>query len=246
MSLASGGSGDQDSPGVLLLRDIRTVIGDREKIWSHDVLLGLLSLEEAPWGDVRGKPPWTLPGLRRVAQVRHQDQEPPYRRPRWRGASRATCSTTPGRGICPPRRRPMTPRSAGRRHHGPEVRCSGVASHPAEAAEALLAEGGAPEQVRSIAAPTPASLASSPPRARIPAGRLDRLGVRGGPAGIASRTCPSGREGSLSARRRSEGWIHGPSAEGNCDTRAEPWVAGRRWNAPGPTPRGRPSDAEQD
>lgn len=56
MSLASGGSGDQDSPGVLLLRDIRTIFGDRDKMWSKEVLLGLARLEEAPWGDIRGKP----------------------------------------------------------------------------------------------------------------------------------------------------------------------------------------------
>ena len=43
------------SLGVVLLRDVRTVLGNRERISTEQLLDGLISLPESPWGDLRGK-----------------------------------------------------------------------------------------------------------------------------------------------------------------------------------------------
>jgi hypothetical protein len=53
--LASGGNGDDDSRGVELLRDIRTVFAGRERLWTSELIAGLVAIDEAPWGDLRGK-----------------------------------------------------------------------------------------------------------------------------------------------------------------------------------------------
>lgn len=42
------------SMGVLLLRDLRTVFGDRDQMPSTDILAALVKIEESPWGDLRG------------------------------------------------------------------------------------------------------------------------------------------------------------------------------------------------
>lgn len=52
---AASETGDA-SIGVRLLGDIRTVIGDRDRITSAALVEGLVAIEEAPWGDWRGKP----------------------------------------------------------------------------------------------------------------------------------------------------------------------------------------------
>ena len=44
------------SLGVRLLADIRTVFGDRDSMPTDQLLERLCSLEESPWGDIRGKP----------------------------------------------------------------------------------------------------------------------------------------------------------------------------------------------
>lgn len=44
------------SIGVLLLRDLRTVFADQDRLPTEIVLAGLHALEESPWGDLRGKP----------------------------------------------------------------------------------------------------------------------------------------------------------------------------------------------
>lgn len=46
----------EGSLGIRLLADLRTVFGDREGMWTKDILAALHSMEEAPWGDLRGKP----------------------------------------------------------------------------------------------------------------------------------------------------------------------------------------------
>ncbi len=43
------------SLGVRLLSDLRTVFGNAENMSTEDVLGALVALEEAPWGDIRGK-----------------------------------------------------------------------------------------------------------------------------------------------------------------------------------------------
>jgi hypothetical protein len=44
------------SLGVKLLQDVRTIMGDAEQLPTREVLDKLHSLEESPWGDLRGKP----------------------------------------------------------------------------------------------------------------------------------------------------------------------------------------------
>jgi hypothetical protein len=56
VSLVSDAMGGQGSLGVLLLTDLRSVFGDREAMWTSEILDGLNNLEEAPWGDLKGKP----------------------------------------------------------------------------------------------------------------------------------------------------------------------------------------------
>lgn len=43
------------SLGVRLLADLRTVFGDAEHMSTEDILAGLVAIDEAPWGDIRGK-----------------------------------------------------------------------------------------------------------------------------------------------------------------------------------------------
>lgn len=56
-ALASVGdrSSTAQSIGVLLLRDLRAIFGDRDAVSSADLINALVSLEESPWGDIRGK-----------------------------------------------------------------------------------------------------------------------------------------------------------------------------------------------
>jgi hypothetical protein len=44
------------SLGVRLLADVRTVFGARQAMWTDDLIAALVALDEAPWGDLRGKP----------------------------------------------------------------------------------------------------------------------------------------------------------------------------------------------
>ncbi len=39
-----------------LLSDVRTAFGDAVKMWTEDILTELHALDDAPWGDLRGKP----------------------------------------------------------------------------------------------------------------------------------------------------------------------------------------------
>jgi hypothetical protein len=50
-------SGDErQSLGVRLLGDLREVFGDADQMFTEDILAALNRLDEAPWGDLRGKP----------------------------------------------------------------------------------------------------------------------------------------------------------------------------------------------
>lgn len=44
------------SLGIRLLADLREVFGDQDNILTRDILKALVALDEAPWGDLRGKP----------------------------------------------------------------------------------------------------------------------------------------------------------------------------------------------
>ena len=45
------------SLGIRLLTDLREVFGEREAVFTADIIEGLLALDEAPWGDIHGKAP---------------------------------------------------------------------------------------------------------------------------------------------------------------------------------------------
>jgi hypothetical protein len=44
------------SIGIRLLSDLRTIFGDRDHLPTEEALTTLAAIEEAPWGDWRGKP----------------------------------------------------------------------------------------------------------------------------------------------------------------------------------------------
>jgi len=56
VSLVSATMEDKGSLGTRLLSDLRIVFGDRESMWTSEILNALIDLEEAPWGNLRGKP----------------------------------------------------------------------------------------------------------------------------------------------------------------------------------------------
>jgi len=47
---------DSPSLGIRLLTDLRTVFGEREAMFTTEILSALCSLEDSPWGDLKGKP----------------------------------------------------------------------------------------------------------------------------------------------------------------------------------------------
>ncbi|MBK6471585.1 MAG: DUF3631 domain-containing protein [Betaproteobacteria bacterium] len=55
VSLVAESKGSTPSLGVRLLEDLRHVFGDREHMATDDILKGLCQIDEAPWGDIRGK-----------------------------------------------------------------------------------------------------------------------------------------------------------------------------------------------
>jgi hypothetical protein len=56
VSLVSDALVGQPSLGLRLLGDLRTVFGDRDAMWTVEILVALVDLEESPWGDLKGKP----------------------------------------------------------------------------------------------------------------------------------------------------------------------------------------------
>jgi hypothetical protein len=55
VTLVTDSKGNSGSLGVRLLSDLRTVFGDAEAMHTETILHALCNLDEAPWGDVRGK-----------------------------------------------------------------------------------------------------------------------------------------------------------------------------------------------
>lgn len=56
VSLVSQVAEGQESLGIRLLRDIRTVFGEAEAIHTDLLVQGLIEIDESPWGDMKGKP----------------------------------------------------------------------------------------------------------------------------------------------------------------------------------------------
>jgi hypothetical protein len=56
VALVTAGREREPSLGVRLLGDIRGVFGDRDHVSTAAILEGLHGIEDAPWGDIRGKP----------------------------------------------------------------------------------------------------------------------------------------------------------------------------------------------
>ena len=56
VALVAAAKGGKPSLGVKLLSDLRTIFGDRDSLWTEEILVSLINLEESPWGDLRGKP----------------------------------------------------------------------------------------------------------------------------------------------------------------------------------------------
>jgi Protein of unknown function (DUF3631) len=56
VALRGGESADDDSVGVRLLADIRTIFGEVDRVSSSGLLASLNALEESPWGEWYGKP----------------------------------------------------------------------------------------------------------------------------------------------------------------------------------------------
>jgi hypothetical protein len=48
--------GRERTLGIVLLSDLRSIFGSRDTMPTEDILQALTSLEESPWGDLRGKP----------------------------------------------------------------------------------------------------------------------------------------------------------------------------------------------
>jgi hypothetical protein len=56
VSLVSLAQERQGSLGVRLLGDLRTVFGDRAHVFTSEILEALNGMDEAPWGDIHGRP----------------------------------------------------------------------------------------------------------------------------------------------------------------------------------------------
>lgn len=55
VALVAESKGSSPSLGVRLLEDLRQVFGDRDQMATDDIIKALCAIEEAPWGDIRGK-----------------------------------------------------------------------------------------------------------------------------------------------------------------------------------------------
>jgi hypothetical protein len=56
VALVAESKDGESSLGIRLLADLRMVFDDEEQMTSRDIIRGLVDLEEAPWGDLKGKP----------------------------------------------------------------------------------------------------------------------------------------------------------------------------------------------
>ncbi len=56
MTLVTDAKQSAPSLGVRLLGDLRQAFGDRDVMFSDDIIKRLCDIEESPWADLRGKP----------------------------------------------------------------------------------------------------------------------------------------------------------------------------------------------
>lgn len=56
VTLVTESKGDRHSLGVRLLSDIRMLFADRDSMATEEIIKGLTSIDEAPWGELQGKP----------------------------------------------------------------------------------------------------------------------------------------------------------------------------------------------
>lgn len=56
VALVAEGKATSPSLGVRLLADLRTVFAGRQEMFTTDIITALVAMEEAPWGDLKGKP----------------------------------------------------------------------------------------------------------------------------------------------------------------------------------------------
>lgn len=56
VALVADAKGSAPSLGIRLLGDIREVFGEREQLSTEVIITALCALDEAPWGDIHGKP----------------------------------------------------------------------------------------------------------------------------------------------------------------------------------------------
>ena len=56
VALVAESKGSTPSLGVRLLSDLRTIFGDQDAISTEEIIKMLCQIEEAPWGDLRGRP----------------------------------------------------------------------------------------------------------------------------------------------------------------------------------------------
>ena len=75
VALVADTKGNRGSLGIALLTDLRAVFENKSSLATSDVLASLIALEEAPWGDLKGKPldSRRLAKLLRPYEVRSKD-----------------------------------------------------------------------------------------------------------------------------------------------------------------------------
>ena len=56
IEIVKAGKEREPSLGIRLLADLRTVFAERETMTTSEILVELIAVKEAPWGDLAGKP----------------------------------------------------------------------------------------------------------------------------------------------------------------------------------------------
>lgn len=147
VSLVAASSDQGGSLGITLLRDLRTIFGDADRLPTETILNRLHQLEESPWADLRGKPLDARSLARRLSkyQVRPQVYRDGESTPRGYFAADLAdpwCRyLTPKSGYIPP------PGMEGCAHAGPERSETTATTETASAevaAVALVADSPAP------------------------------------------------------------------------------------------------------
>ena len=105
--VAANQEGQRESLGVRLLADLRTVFGDADRLPTGVILDRLHDLDEAPWGDLRGKPLDSRGLARRLARYEIAPKQVRVGDRNVRGYQRSDCLDAFGRYLT--RSDPYTP-----------------------------------------------------------------------------------------------------------------------------------------